>query len=109
MHQNRTSPPGPPTPPGHPPHLAVHGDDVRKTGPDAGKKISEISPSDPPPSKSYVPETKVAVGGFAGALGVLFIGLLEHFAETDIPTPYEGAIYTVVFFVVQYFVPNRES
>lgn len=62
-----------------------------------------------PPVTNWAPETKVASGGLAGAVGLILIGLIEYAHQVDIPSPYEAAIYTLVFFVIQYLVPNRDG
>lgn len=58
-------------------------------------------------SKSWAPQTKVASGGLAAAIGLILIGLIEYTQHVDIPSPYEAAVYTITFFLVQYLIPNQ--
>ena len=56
-------------------------------------------------TSSPAPTQKVAAGGLGGAVSVIVIGLLQHFAHWSIDPTYASAITIVVSFIVSYFVP----
>jgi putative flippase GtrA len=70
------------------------------------------TPTPPPPpvkSASAAPVRKVAAGGIGGAISVIAIALLQHFANTQIDPTLASAITIVVSFLVAYIVPPAAS
>jgi hypothetical protein len=51
------------------------------------------------------PTQKVAAGGIGGAVSVIVIAILQHYAKLDIDPTLASAITIVVSFLVSYIVP----
>lgn len=51
------------------------------------------------------PARKVAAGGVGGAVSVIVIAALQHYAKLDIDPTLASAITTVVSFVIGYIIP----
>lgn len=69
-------------------------------------------PPPPPPTPSAslrmpsgAPTQKVAAGGIGGAVSVIVIAALQHFAKLTIDPTLASAITIVVSFLVSYIVP----
>jgi hypothetical protein len=56
-------------------------------------------------SPSAAPTQKVAAGGIGGAVSVIVIAVLQHYANLSIDPTLASAITTVVSFAVGYIVP----
>jgi hypothetical protein len=56
-------------------------------------------------SSTAAPTQKVAAGGIGGAVSVIVIALLQHYANLTIDPTLASAITTVVSFLVGYIVP----
>ena len=55
------------------------------------------------------PARKVVGGGLAATLTTLLIWVVETFSGIEIPQMVEGAILTVLVFLVGYFVPPSKN
>jgi hypothetical protein len=63
------------------------------------------SPTVPVKSPTVAPTQKVAAGGLGGAVSVIVIAILQHYAKLDIDPTLASAITTIVSFLVAYIVP----
>lgn len=55
-----------------------------------------------------VPNRKVVVGAFAGALTTVILEVVEKTTGVEFSALFGGALTVVVTFAVQYLVPNAE-
>lgn len=73
------------------------------------------SPTPPPPPSApaavtfrmptAAPARKVAAGGLGGAVSVIVIACLQHFAKLNIDPTLASAITIVISFILGYFIP----